>query len=84
VQPATGELMAERIGRPLDLHDLRDNIEAGIAYLDFLHGRYGSDTRALLAAYHQGPQSLRDHGIYRVSDRYADQILELREVFRSG
>jgi soluble lytic murein transglycosylase-like protein len=84
VLPATGELMAEEVGRPLDLHDLRDNVEAGVAYLDHLHGRYGSDTRALLAAYHQGPGALRDHGIYRVSDRYADRILALREVFRAG
>jgi hypothetical protein len=84
VQPATGELMAERVGRPLDLHDLRDNVEAGVAYLDFLHERYGDDTRALLAAYHQGPQAVRDRGILRVSDRYADQILALRDTFGAG
>jgi LysM repeat protein len=82
VQPDTGELMAPRVGRPLDLHDLHDNIEAGVAYLDHLYGVYSGDLRALIAAYHQGPQAVSDRGIYGVSDVYADEVLRLREVFR--
>lgn len=84
VQPATGSLVSKRIGRELDLHDIEDNVEAGVAYLDLLHERYGSDTRALLAAYHQGPRAVRERGIYRVSHRYADRILHLRDVFPAG
>jgi N-acetylmuramoyl-L-alanine amidase len=82
VQPDTGDLMAGQVGRPLDLHDLHDNIEAGVAYLDHLHGVYRGDLRALIAAYHQGPQAVSDRGIYRGSHVYADEVLRLREVFR--
>lgn len=81
VQPGTGELMARVVGRPLDLHDLRDNVEAGVAYLDQLHDRYGGDLRVVIAAYHQGPEALRSRGIYRVSDVYTDEVLRLRAIF---
>jgi LysM repeat protein len=82
VQPATGELMGRRVGRPLDLHDLADNIEAGVAYLDHLHGVYRGDLRSIVAAYHQGPQAVSDRGIYATSNRYADEVIRLRDRFR--
>jgi LysM repeat protein len=84
VQPATGELMAEQIGRPINLYDVRDNVEAGVAYLTHLEGRWGGNLRALLAAYHQGPRAVRERGIYRVSDVYVDRILRHREAFAAG
>jgi LysM repeat protein len=84
VQPDTADVVARRLGRPIDLHDRRDNVEAGVAYLDLLHERYGSDTRALLAAYHQGPRAVRERGIYPISHRYADRILHLRDTAFAG
>jgi LysM repeat protein len=81
VQPTTGELMERLLDRPLDLYDLRDNVEAGVAYLDRLHRHHGGNLRAIIAAYHQGPEALRTRGIYRVSDAYTDEVLRLRTVF---
>ncbi len=84
VQPSTGARMASVLDRPIDVHVLRDNVEAGVGYLDLLHQRYGDDTRALLAAYHQGPRSVRERGIFRISERYVDDILRHRDTFAAG
>jgi soluble lytic murein transglycosylase-like protein len=84
VQPATGDVIARRLGRPIDLHRAEDNVEAGVAYLALLRERHGDDLRALLAAYHQGPRAVRERGIYGVSHAYVDDILRAREIFSAG
>lgn len=81
VRPATGARVGAHLGRDLDLYDLRDNVTAGVAYLDLLLDRYDGDVYATLAAYHQGPTSLRDTGVLGVSERYVTQVLALRERF---
>lgn len=79
VRPATGERMARRVGRDLDLYDMRDNVTAGVAYLDYLYERFDGDMRAALAAYLQGPTSVRRDGAYPVSRRYVDDVLDVQE-----
>lgn len=81
VQPATGEAMARHVGRPLDLHDVRDNVVAGTAYLAYRLDRRGGDLRAALADYHQGSGSVQRGGRIRVTDEYVAEVLALRERF---
>lgn len=81
VQPATGEAMARHVGRPLDLHDVRDNVVAGTAYLAYRLDRRGGDLRAALADYHQGSGSVQRGGRIRATAEYVAEVLALRERF---
>ncbi|HVL98470.1 MAG TPA: transglycosylase SLT domain-containing protein [Egibacteraceae bacterium] len=81
VRPRTGETMAHQLGRPLDLHDVGDNVTAGAAYLAVLLDRHHGDLRAALAAYHQGPASVRRRGWLPVTRRYVADVLAAQERF---
>lgn len=83
VMPATGDFVAAQLaGRPLDLADPADNVLAGVLFLDYLYGLTGRDAEQTLAGYYQGLASAREHGRYRSTERYIDNILALRERFR--
>lgn len=82
VLPPTGQKASAQVNRDLDLYDLRDNVTAGVAYLDHLHAEFDADLEATLAAYVQGPTSLRRHGAYPISVRYVEEVLEAREQIR--
>lgn len=82
VLPETGEwLSTSVVGRPLDLSDPADNVEAGVAFLDHLYGATGGDVRRTLGSYYQGPTSLDARGPYTDTDAYVDNVLILRERF---
>jgi soluble lytic murein transglycosylase-like protein len=82
VMPSTGEFISRRLlGRPLNLDDPADNIEAGVAFLDHLHDLTGGDVRRTLAGYYQGLRSLRINGPYLDTVRYVDNVLALRARF---
>ncbi|CAN5506344.1 hypothetical protein BH23ACT7_BH23ACT7_17720 [soil metagenome] len=83
VLPSTAEAVSEHLGRDLDPYETADNVAAGVAYLDWLAENQGGDLRAALAAYHQGPRSLQTEGPFPVTERYVDQVLELRRSFRA-
>jgi Transglycosylase SLT domain/Putative peptidoglycan binding domain len=55
----------------------RDNIRVGIIYLRHLLRHYGGNRRLALAAYYQGPSSVRRHGLYRDTRRYVRAVLAL-------
>lgn len=81
VLPSTGRFVAASlVGRPLDLHDPVDNVEAGVAFLAHVR-RLGGDDRTALAGYYQGLASLRAHGPYDDTGQYVDNILALRSRF---
>lgn len=81
VLPSTGRFVANSlVGRPLDLTDPADNIEAGAAFLAYLD-RLTSDDRTMLAGYYQGLASLRANGPYLDTERYIDNVLVLRARF---
>lgn len=44
-----------------DTADAAQNIKGGVAYLDWLMGKYGGDPVLVLAAYNAGEGSVRDH-----------------------
>lgn len=82
VLPSTGEWLSTYVvGRPLDLSDPGDNVEAGVAFLDHLYGESNGDVRRTLGGYYQGAASLEARGPYDDTEAYIDSILSLRERF---
>lgn len=82
VMPTTGDHVADHIlGRDLDLDDPRDNVAAGVAYLDHLWQRTGGDVERTLAGYYQGMASVEEHGYFDDTERYIANVLALRDRF---
>jgi soluble lytic murein transglycosylase-like protein len=77
VEPATAqEAGPALLGRVVDITDPFDNADVGAAVLkedlDAFH-----DTSMALAAYYQGPTSLRAHGMFPDTQQYVQGILDL-------
>jgi LysM repeat protein len=82
VLPSTGRFIGgSLLGRPVDLDNTADNIEAGVAFLAYLGRLTGGDERAMLAGYYQGLRSVRVNGIYDETVRYVDNVQALRGRF---
>ena len=62
------------LGRRIDPHDLRDNIDGGVAYLAWLQ-RQAGDTSGALAAYYQGLSALRRYGPYPGTREYVSNVM---------
>lgn len=83
VMPGTGSFVSRHlVGRELDLHDPRDNVVAGVAFLQYLWELTGGDVRQTLAGYYQGLASTRQNGMYPSTKAYIANVLALRERFR--
>lgn len=84
VLPSTGEWMRLYAGRPLQLHDTRDNVLAGVLTLKVLRASTRTDRRAI-AAYYQGLGAVRRHGLYQVSHQYVANVQAVRaRLARTG
>lgn len=82
VLPETGRFVSENVvGRPLDLRDPAQNVEAGVALMNYLYGQTGGDLRQTIASYFQGLRSVRQNGVYEATDRYVDTVLAWRDRF---
>lgn len=82
VLPSTGRFVSdELVGRDLQLTDPADNVEAGVAFLDYLWQLTDGDPEMTLAGYYQGLQSVREHGMAPDTKRYIDNVLSLRTRF---
>jgi soluble lytic murein transglycosylase-like protein len=53
------------------------NVQVGVAFLRQLLTEFGGDVRLALAAYVQGPRSVRLHGLFRNTERYVAGVLAL-------
>lgn len=83
VMPETGDFVSrELVGRRLDLDDPRDNVVAGVAFLQYLWELTDGDAEMTLAGYYQGLRSVRLNGMYPSTERYIANVLALRERFR--
>jgi len=82
VIPSTGRWMSEMTGRDLDLHDVEDNVYAGVVLLKLLTDR--TSTRRALAGYYQGLAAVEEHGLYDDTRRYVDNVLAIRRDFAQG
>jgi len=69
----TEQLLDQHVGHTSD-----GNIRIGIAYLRHLLRQFHGNLPLALAAYHQGPAAVREHGIYPSSARYVANVLALR------
>lgn len=83
LMPRTSHWIAtELIGiADLDPTDVDDNIRMSARYLRWLQGVVGSDSRAI-AAYYQGPTSIRTIGNYIDTNRYVTSVNALRARFQ--
>ena len=82
LQPATAKGIALRTGGSKfvlsDLYDPEINVRYGAWYLHHLLLKYG-DERLALAAWYQGEQAVRDHGVYDESTVFVANVLALRQ-----
>ena len=82
IMPATGDWLSQYLlRRPLDLRDHADNIEAGVAYLDYLYEKFDRDIERALAAYYEGFRRVQENGISEGGQQYVDSVLALRDRF---
>ncbi len=81
VEPYTGVTISNLLGRSLDLHNLRDDIQAGVFWIANLVRYYGGNERLAVAAYYQGTRSLAHHGFYQDTYQYVANVLALKARF---
>jgi soluble lytic murein transglycosylase-like protein len=66
------------VGRPV-APTVEGNIRVGVAYLHYLLRFFGGDTSLAVAAYLQGPRSVREHGISAETQIYVNNVLALAQ-----
>jgi soluble lytic murein transglycosylase-like protein len=82
VQPETAqEAGPALLGRPVDIEDAYDNADVGAAVLRANVDNFG-DVANALAAYYQGPTSLRENGMFPDTQQYVEGILALAQRMR--
>jgi soluble lytic murein transglycosylase-like protein len=81
VEPYTGVTISNILGRQMELHNVRDNIQAGVYWISNLVRYYGGDERLAVAAYYQGTRSLAHHGFYQDTYQYVANVLALKARF---
>lgn len=78
MMPATARWFgAAVLGRSINLSNVQDNVDAGVAYLGWLVRRSG-DTQRAVAAYYQGLHSLRQRGPYDDTQAYVASVMSFR------
>jgi len=82
LMPATAAWVGDSmLGAPVDPHDTRQNVSAGVRLLAHYLARYDGDRDLVLAAYYQGQWATDHHGIYAVSRPYIASIRSLTALF---
>jgi soluble lytic murein transglycosylase-like protein len=77
VEPATAQAAGPSLlGRTVDISDPQDNADVGVAIFREDLDNYGTPSMAL-AAYYQGPTSLKQDGLLPDTQRYVEGILSL-------
>ena len=78
VMPGTWSyVQAGLIGHPVP-RTTDGNIQIGVVYIRHLYRHYNGNVRLALAAYNQGPGSLRKRGMYRETRQYVRNVLAMR------
>lgn len=78
VTPATWEfveryVIGRRVPRTVD-----GNVRVGVAYLDHLLEEFKGNVRRAVAAYYQGPASVRRDGLFKPTRKFVANVLALR------
>ncbi len=82
VLPSNARELSNIAGRPLDLLQAQDNVEAGVLELKVLTRE--APIAQAVAAYNQGLSSIQSHGLFSDTKRYVQDVLALRKQFASG
>jgi soluble lytic murein transglycosylase-like protein len=83
VIPATGIWMSMYAERRLRLHDVHDNVLAGVLLLKVLDNLTTS-RRHQIAAYYQGLGAVREHGLYADTRRYVANVRAIKRRLEHG
>jgi N-acetylmuramoyl-L-alanine amidase len=81
VMPGTWDWVEQNYGVSLDPSSPQDNVRAGSLYLQHLMAEFGGDERMAVAAYYQGPASVRQYGVFPETQHYVDNVMALRGRF---
>lgn len=80
--PSTAEWVADTmLHEPVNVHDLRDNVRAGVRLIAHYLARYDGSVDLALAAYYQGQVGTDRHGVYSMSRTYIGAIRGLQRLF---
>jgi hypothetical protein len=77
VTPTTWDYVETVLVRRRIPNTASGNVQVGVAFLDQLLREFRGDTRLALAAYFQGPRSVRRHGVLRETEHYVAGVLAL-------
>lgn len=83
VLPDTGAWMSMYAGRRLHLHELRDNVTAGVLLLHVL-GQMTTGRNNQIAAYYQGVGAVREHGWYDDTRAYVANVKAIKHRLERG
>ena len=77
--PVTADFVQQvLLGQQVDTTSVDGNVRLGVRLLAHLLREWNGDTRLALAAWYQGSQAVRDHGVYKVSEPFVATVLALR------
>jgi murein DD-endopeptidase MepM/ murein hydrolase activator NlpD len=83
VMPGTGRwISSSYVGRPLNLHGLRDNVTAGVVLISVLQDM--TSGAHVIGGYYQGLGSIRARGMYPSTQAYVRNVRALRSQLRAG
>jgi soluble lytic murein transglycosylase-like protein len=82
VMPATWKFVENRVLGVRAPRTTNGNIRVGIAYLSHLLRVFGGNKRLAVAAYFQGPTSVRSKGMHPRTRAYVADVLALEQRFR--
>ena len=80
VMPDSGTWAGSLIGRDLNLHDVNDNVTAGVVIIKQLT-KMAANRDEVIAAYYQGLGSVRERGWYRDTRQYVANVNYFRGRF---
>jgi len=83
VLPSTADWMEWYVGRPLRPRRLHDNVVTGVTLLRVLADQTGTQRRQV-GAYYQGLGAVREHGLYRETKAYVDNVLAIKRRLEQG
>jgi soluble lytic murein transglycosylase-like protein len=66
----------------VNLHDVRQNVRAGVVLLHHYLVRYHGNRTLALAAYYQGQRAVDLHGVYAETRPYVAAILAVADRLR--
>jgi soluble lytic murein transglycosylase-like protein len=80
--PSTAEWVATTmLHERVNVHDVRDNVRAGVRLIAHYLARYDGNVELTLAAYYQGQAGTDRHGVYSMSRTYVGAIQGLQKLF---